>query len=59
MKVQRLLADREIADLAKVQYGDDFGQFFSYRKAGRSGSCLLSQPHAIARRYRDLQAQRP
>jgi hypothetical protein len=58
MKIERLQADREIAELAKVQYGNDFSRLFTYRKAGQSGFCILSQAHAIARRYRELQAQR-
>jgi hypothetical protein len=56
MKIARLQEDREIAELAKKQYGKDFDNVFSYRKAGQPGTSSLTQWHAIARCYRKLQA---
>ena len=55
MKKQRHEEDTKVAELARVEYGEQFTRLFSYRVGGKQEVQTLVQPHAIARRYRQLQ----
>jgi hypothetical protein len=48
----RLADDKELAEVAKQEYGDLFAQTFSYRRGGKV--FIMTDPTSIANRYRSL-----
>jgi hypothetical protein len=58
IKDDRISEDKRIAELAKLQYGENFDKQFSYRKGGELNPKTLTLPSAIARRYRQLNSER-
>ncbi|KAH7903549.1 hypothetical protein BJ138DRAFT_1120269 [Hygrophoropsis aurantiaca] len=54
LRQERMAVDREVADQAREEYGDRFGETFKYRQG--ADWYVMKDPAKIASRYRDLRA---
>ena len=52
LRQQRLDEDKALSERAKLEYGDTFSSFFTYRKG--SQNLVMTDPTFIAKRYRSL-----
>ena len=53
LKEERMAADHQLAEEARVKYGKDFDLMFEYRRGGTH--LVRDKESAIAKRYRSLQ----
>ena len=53
LQAERMAMNRHLAEAARVRYGKDFGQSFTYRRGNKH--LVTKSDSAIARRYCSLQ----